>query len=257
MNVSAQVNQPVADFLFIGSYHMNNPGLDLQDAKADDVLAAKRQKEIAEVARLIELYHPTKVMVEVEFEKQETISKIYVESCKGTRSLTRNEVEQLGFRIACDLGLNTVYAVDSNGLVPIKDKDSINYVKAVERYGQQQQYNEILADLKVEGDKDQHVLDNGSVLDMLRHLNSDYSLKQNAAGYFRLGLIGTQADPIGANWVQYWFGRNLAIFNNIARYTENGDRILVIFGAGHGNYLRQMATDSGIYHVHESNRWLP
>lgn len=34
---------------------------------------------------------------------------------------------------------------------------------------------------------------------------------------------------------------NLAIFNNIARNTDKGDRVLVIYGAGHGNYLRQLA----------------
>jgi hypothetical protein len=256
MNVSAQTSQPKADFLFIGSYHMNNHHRDVQNTNADDVLAEKRQLEIAEVARLIERYQPTKVMVEVDLEKQETISKNYIESCKGSRALSKEEAEQFGFRIACDLGLGTVYAVNSWDLTAIKDKGSINYANAVERHHQQDQYNEFLSDSKLEGEKDQHILDNGTVLDMLKNLNSDYWLHKNAMAYYSIGMLGTQSDPIGANWVQYWFGRNLAIFNNIARITNSGDRILVIYGAGHGNYLRQLAIDSGIYHVHDPLQWL-
>lgn len=250
-NVSAQSSQQQADFLFIGSYHMNNHGRDVNNTKADDVLAPKRQEEIKEVARLIEQYQPTKVIVEVDLEKQGKISKDYTDSCQGSRPLTREETEQLGFRIACDLGLKTVYAVNSWGLPSTESEDSTNYIKAVERYHQQKQYAEFLSIGKAENEQGQHILDSGSILDMLKHLNSDEWLEQNARTYYRIGILGTPSDPVGANWVQYWFGRNLAIFNNIVRDTNNGDRILVIYGAGHGNYLRQLASDSGIYHVHD------
>ena len=56
--------------------------------------------------------------------------------------------------------------------------------------------------------------------------------------------------------IALWFGRNLAIFNNIARHTDAGDRVLVIYGAGHGNYLRRLALDSGLYQVRETSDWL-
>lgn len=252
----AQSIDPQAEFLFIGSYHMDNPGRDVHNTKADDVLSEKRQREIAEVVRLIERYRPTKVMVEAETASQDEINTRFAESCKGSRPLARNETEQLGFRIACDMGLKTVYAVDWNELGPIKDEDSIDYLKAVERHHQQEQYDLHLAIGKAEADKGQQVLDRGTVLDMLKHLNSRPFLKQNAMAYYRIGMLGTPSDPIGANWVQLWFGRNLAIFNSIARNTEKGDRVLVIYGAGHGNYLRQLAVDSGIYQVHEPMDWL-
>ncbi len=254
--VGAQILEPQAEFLFIGSYHMGNPGRDVHNTKADDVLSEKRQREIAEVVRLIERYRPTKVMVEADTGNQDKINTSFTESCKGRRPLARNETEQLGFRIACDMGLKTVYAVDWNELGPIKDEDSVDYLKAVERHQQQKQYDRHLAIGKAEADKGQQILDRGTVLDMLAYLNSDTYLKQNAMAYYRIGMLGTPSDPIGANWVQLWFGRNLAIFNNIARSTDKGDRVLVIYGAGHGNYLRQLAIDSGIYQVHEPNNWL-
>ena len=144
-NAGAQNNDPQADFLFIGSYHMDNPGSDVHNTKADDILSEKRQREIAEVVRLIERYRPTKVMVEADTGSQDQINTRFAESCKGPRPLARNETEQLGFRIACDMGLKTVYAVDWNELGPIKDEDSVDYLKAVERHQQQKQYDLHLA----------------------------------------------------------------------------------------------------------------
>jgi hypothetical protein len=255
-NADVQDSDPQADFLFIGSYHMSNPGRDVHNTKADDVLSEKRQREIAEVVRLIERYRPTKVMVEAAAASQNEITTRFAESCKGSRPLERNETEQLGFRIACDMGLKTVYAVDWNDLGPIKDEDSVDYRKAVERHQQQKQYAQHMAIGKAESDRGQLLLDRGTVLDMLKYLNSDTFLEHNARAYYRIGMLGTPDDPIGANWVQLWFGRNLAIFNNIARNTDKGDRVLVIYGAGHGNYLRQLAIDSGIYRVHEPINWL-
>lgn len=255
-NADVQDRDPQADFLFIGSYHMGNPGRDVHNTKADDVLSEGRQREIAEVVRLVERYRPTKVMVEAATESQDKINARFTKSCKRSRPLERNETEQLGFRIACDMGLKAVYAVDWNDLGPIKDEDSVDYRKAVERHQQQKQYAEHLAIGKAESDRGQLLLDGGTVLDMLKYLNSNTFLEHNARAYYRIGMLGTPSDPIGANWVQLWFGRNLAIFNNIARNTDKGDRVLVIYGAGHGNYLRQLAIDSGIYRVHEPINWL-
>lgn len=247
---------PVADFLFLGSYHMNNPGRDVHNTQADDVLADKRQREIAEVARLVERYRPTKVFVEVEPASQARIDAEFAASCHGERALEADEVEQLGYRIACDAGLPGVIGVDWGELGPIKDVDSIDYLKAIERHGQQAQRERDLRIGKEVAAKDQRVLDQGSVRDMLLRLNSSEWLAANARAYFRIGLYGTQADPIGANWVMLWFGRNLYIFNNIVRRTEPGDRVLVIYGAGHGNWLRQLAAESGFFHLQDTGRWL-
>jgi hypothetical protein len=247
---------PSADFLFLGSYHMDNPGRDVHNTQADDVLAGKRQREIAEVARLVERYRPTKVFVEVETTSQARIDGEYAASCAGTRPLGRNEVEQLGYRIACDLGLPGVVAVDWNDLGPIRDEASIDFLAAVERHGQQAQREE---DLRLGGEvaaRDQQVLDQGTVRDMLLRLNSPEWIEANAHAYFRIGRYGTQSDPAGANWVALWFARNLYIFNNIVRKTEPGDRVLVVYGAGHGNWLRQLAADSGFYRLQDTQRWL-
>jgi Family of unknown function (DUF5694) len=245
---AVEKDQPKGDFLFLGSYHMNNHGLDVANIAADDVLSPTRQHEVAAVIRILEDYRPTKVMIEVRQEKQKNIDRDLAASCKGQHPLSSEEYEQIGFRLACVLHHERLYAVNWDESSPPKD---IDYEKSVERNNQQRSYQAWLAGVKELVRDDQRVLRAGTVSDMLNHLNSRSWLAQNAAIYHRLGLLGTQDDPTGANWVQYWFGRNLMIFNRIVRETNDGDRVLVIFGAGHGNHLRQFAKDSGVYRIHD------
>jgi len=47
----AQQPAPRPEVLVLGTYHMANPGHDLFNTKADDVLAPKRQAEIAELTQ--------------------------------------------------------------------------------------------------------------------------------------------------------------------------------------------------------------
>lgn len=257
LSSAALASTPDADFLFVGSYHMGNPGRDIQNTRADDVRVPRRQQELAEIAATLERYRPTKVMVEVPVDRQSQLDQRYAASCRGERPMAADETEQLGFRIACALGQHTVYAVDHDELTPVQDDDSIDFVKAVARYHQQPQYDAYLAEGKAVNDTGQAILAHGRIGDMLRYLNSPEWLHWNATAYYQLGLLGTPDDPVGARWVQSWFGRNLAIFNSIDRNTRAGDRILVIYGAGHGNFLRQLASDAGRYRVHDPLDWLP
>jgi hypothetical protein len=247
---------PAASFLFVGSYHMANHNRDVHNTRSDDVLAPKRQQEIADVARLIERFRPTKVMVEINPSSQAKLDADFSASCKGSRPLGPDEVEQLGYRIACDLGLPGVVGVNWNELGPIPDETSIDYVASIERHGQQAQRERDMAVGNAQAAQDQAVLDAGSIGDMLRHLNSPEWAAANARAYFRIGLYGTADDPTGANWVMLWHGRNLIIFDNIVRNTAPGDRVLVVYGAGHGNLLRQYAADSGFYRLEDTARWL-
>ncbi|MEW6736827.1 MAG: DUF5694 domain-containing protein, partial [Acidobacteriota bacterium] len=69
--------------------------------------------------------------------------------------------------------------------------------------------------------------------------------------------IGLGDQYPGANWVQYWYGRNLKIFVNLMRITESpDDRILVIIGAGHLKLLKQFAEESGSFVLENPLKYL-
>ncbi|MGB4774115.1 MAG: hypothetical protein WBP45_02995 [Daejeonella sp.] len=60
-----------AKLMILASYHMANPGADLMNMKADDVLAPNRQKELEELAKMIAKFKPTKIAVEVGYQSKD------------------------------------------------------------------------------------------------------------------------------------------------------------------------------------------
>ena len=57
--------------------------------------------------------------------------------------------------------------------------------------------------------------------------------------YLMLAQMGSAENPAGAEEMEAWWGRNLRIYANIARISEPGDRVLVIYGSGHKFLLDQ------------------
>jgi hypothetical protein len=116
-----------AQVLVLGVYHMSNPGRDIFNMKADDVLAPTRQAEIAQLIEVLKRFHPTKIAVEADA-WDDRIRKRYADYAGGTHELSRNEVEQIGFRLAKELGHESVYPVDVEGEFPFQRL--VNYAKA-------------------------------------------------------------------------------------------------------------------------------
>jgi hypothetical protein len=92
----------------------------------------------------------------------------------------------------------------------------------------------------------QALIRSGTILDVLRHVNSDRYVREDHAGYVAMlrpdpdsdALYGT-TDPV-ANW----YKRNLRMFTNLYRLAEPRERILLVVGAGHGAILRSLAIDA-------------
>lgn len=228
-----QAAPPRPEVLVLGVYHMANPGHDLFNTQADDVLAPKRQAEIAQVVAALEKFHPTKIALETDANGSR--QKQYAEYVAGTHELSRNEIEQLGFRLAKQLGHKTVFGVDVDG--EFQYLRLVNFAKAKGRSA------EIDAMMNAIGDvvKSQNAfLASHSILDTLLLMNSDEHVAQDVGFYYRQGAIGEPWDWAGADFLTEWIRRNLRIYSNVMQLVESpNDRILVIYGAGHLGWLRQ------------------
>src|SRR6266700_2476304 len=108
-------NRP--QILVLGVFHMSNPGHDLHNVKVDDVLAPKRQQEIAQLIDVLKKFHPTKIAIEASVGSA-GIEKQYSDYLAGSYTLSRNEVHQIGYRLAKELGHKTIYPVDEDGDFP-------------------------------------------------------------------------------------------------------------------------------------------
>lgn len=222
-----------AEVLVLGVYHMSNPGRDIVDMRADDVLAPRRQAEIEDVVAVLEKFHPTKIAVEAAFD-DDAIAKRYGEYLAGRHELTRNEIEQIGFRLAKQLGHRTVYAVDADGEFPFARL--ADYARA---HGRTKELDALMGEITNKVKATDAYLASHTVLETLLYMNSDERAAEDVGFYYRQAHLGEPWDWAGADLVSDWFRRNMRIYSNVVRLADSpSERVLVIFGAGHLGWLR-------------------
>ena len=224
---------PRPEVLVLGTYHMANPRSNVFDAEADDVLAPARQAEIADVTRALAAFRPTKIAVEARFNDRSTQER-YAEYVAGRYRLTRNETDQLGFRLARELGHETVYPVDVYGDFPYP-----RLVKYAEATGRTPEFEAWQQEQAERSEASSAYLASHTVLETLLYYNSEEQVSQGVGSYFQLAEFGEPWDWAGADLLADWFRRNMRIYSNVVHLIEAPDeRVLVVYGAGHLGWLR-------------------
>jgi hypothetical protein len=229
------------EILILGTYHMANPGHDLYNMQADDVLSAKRQSEIAELMEVLKKFHPTKIAIEGDVDGDR--AKRYENYLAGNYQLTRNEIDQIGYRLAKELGHKAIYPVDVDGDFPMQRV--IDYAKAT---GKSQQLDASMAKFGDEVREQDGFLKSHTVLETLEFMNSDEHAAHDVGIYYEFAPLGESGDYAGPDLLAKWFERNIRIYSNIRKLADSpNDRILVIYGAGHLGWLRQdVANDPSV-----------
>ena len=236
--VGQQANQPAniakPEVLVVGVYHMANPGHDVFNMKADDVLAPKRQAEITQLIEVLKKFQPTKVAIESDPYGPRVGQ--YADYLAGKRTLTSNEIEQLGFRLAKEMGHKTIYPVDADGDFPWPRV--VNYAKGS---GRSQEMDAIVSEIGAMVKAEDQYLASHTVLETLLYMNDDARVAESMGFYFREAHLGEPGDWAGADLVSDWFRRNMRIYSNLTRLVDSpNERVLVIYGAGHLGWLRHI-----------------
>jgi hypothetical protein len=234
----AQTTAPRAQVMVLGTYHMDNPGQDYANPTADDVLAPHRQAEMAAVAQALAEFRPTRIAIEAEPSRDSLFNARYAEYRVGTRALTRDEREQLGFRIAGMLGHERVYPVDYR-----LDMDVGGVMQYAAQNGQgelAQRMGSTIQAIVAEMAARMATTPIGAILAEANSARAD----SMHGWYLVMATVGRDTTYRGADEVSNWYTRNLHIFANIARVAQPGERVLVIMGSGHGTLLRQFVDES-------------
>lgn len=220
--------------LVVGTFHMANPGRDLADVRADDMLQPKRQQEIAELVAALKKFAPTKIAVEAEYGNKRTVQE-YANYLAGKYTLSSNEIDQIGFRLAKEMNLKEVYPVDVMEDFPWQHV--VNWAKA---NGADEKLNALMDDGTARINRENAFLHSHSVLETLAYINSDGEVAEDVGWYYRASQFGDPYDDAGSELLTQWFKRNIEIYNNIHKLIETpNDRVLVIYGSGHLGWLRQ------------------
>ncbi|MBK8561869.1 MAG: hypothetical protein IPN76_00555 [Saprospiraceae bacterium] len=240
-----------AKAMVLGVFHFHNPGLDSYKPKyAFNILERKRQEELEILLKQIAEYKPTKILVEWDRIKDDSIAnERYLKYLNGTFSIDdkSNEVYQLGFKLAKKLGHKKIYCSDASaewfGVELDWDNYDVEaYLKSKGQYEKSTRYDfqsfyELSDSLKTVQTLTEH----------LAMLNSPKNrLKDHQAYLTDLILEGAGDNYLGADGVAKWYRRNLRIFANAYDFTDfdREERLLLIYGSGHVWQLRQFFMDS-------------
>ncbi len=241
--------------VILGSYHMGTAGNNVVNPKVADITAPERQEQLSKLVQNLKQFKATKIVVECDLEEDAKTQESYNQYLSGNYQLTKNETNQIGFRLAKASGHKKVYCVDWSDAW---DDPAINYIKYASEDAEMDSFlKKVNQKIKQEIDAEFKRVLPLSVTKQLIALNAPAQLENSLKFYFDLIRIGRGKDYIGANYVAWWYRRNLTILENIIRLTDSpNDRILVIYGVGHAKLLNQFANESGFYKVESPSKYL-
>lgn len=230
--------------MILGTYHMDNPGRDMHNARIDSMTTPEKQAELAAVADALAGFEPTAIAIESVAPDPSTMLDAGWASFRPESLLANsNERVQLGYRLAARVGIDRVYAIDE-----------------VDREGQPTYFpiNPVIGWARANGKMAEFLEGGAQVQAWISDLEARQSVRtveqllaeinapdhpmvaRGQTFYYRLLPFGAGDDQPGAELNARWYARNAQIFARLVQVARPGDRIVVIYGAGHAYWLRHM-----------------
>jgi hypothetical protein len=230
--------------MLVGTVHLDNPGRDAYNPEVPDVLQPQKQEELRELRNALAKFNPDKVALEVRMKHQAAFDSLYQSFRKGELDTSfavgdfvsvRSEQYQVGFRLAKQLGHEHVWAIDH--FIPMQFGRVMSFAK--EHDAEFMNYAQKIISGEMAGQTDS-LLQHSDLISVYRHLNSPSTIRRYREPYVRTLSVGNDTTYVGADVVAAYHKRNLRIYANLMKIAEPGDRIFMMFGAGHQTYLRPL-----------------
>lgn len=248
LGVGAIAAEPQVEVMVLGSYHFGNPGKDVNNQKVDSVLVPKKQAELEAIARALQTFRPTKVMVEMQSAAADLTLPLYRSFTLDRLKTEANEIEQIGFRVAKMAGHADVYGIDEQPAEGEPDYFPYDKLQEAEaKFGQKGRIDAANASFKPRFEAfeaDQKVQ---SVGQLLSQVNNAKQIRDERFFYYGVLDIGDTNTQAGADLNAMWYLRNAKIFAKLMHVAKAGDRVLVVYGGGHSYWLRHFAAETPGY----------
>lgn len=239
--------------MLLGTNHFDTSMVsDYKVTEEMDIFSETKQNEIQEVLEKLSAFAPTKIILEYPSKAQKELSKTYESYRNGELQPQKNEIYQLGYKLADMLGHDAIYAGDFNeeegipDIFSFIDEDSSDIAEKIKGFSTNwlKEINQMLS--------------SSTICDSLIFTNEPASLKSMHQIYTEMSLLEYNGEPIGAKWVMhYWYYRNMLIYKKITELTTNpDDRILVIYGAGHLYLLQQFCQEGDRFIIENPTTYL-
>lgn len=256
----AQAPEPVR-VMILGVYHMNNPGRDMHNMRVDPVTTPEKQAELAAVADALATFQPTAIALERIAPDQTTMLDARWSAYRPEDLLTDpDERVQIGYRLAARVGIDRVYAIneqDREGqptyfpMGPLMDW--------IEANGRMPEFQALSAATQASIAQLEVLQRECTVEQLLAGINAPDHPMVGPGGqaiYYSLIGFGAGDDQPGAELNARWYARNAQIFARLVQVARPGDRIVVVYGAGHAYWLRHFVQTTPGFELVEPTDYL-
>jgi hypothetical protein len=198
-----------------------------------DILGQKCQEEIRDLVDRLEKFKPTKIFLEYPAADQAKLDERFRQYQAGKRNESKNEIDQVGLRLAQRLGHGRVFAFDHPD-----DMDFPSLMKAAEESGRPELIKKFQGTIGQITAWSDAVQSRTTISEELAVLNQPAYDEGSQRLY--MGLLDfDQGDRRPAEaLLTTWYRRNLKMHGSMRAAAEPGDRVLIIVGAAHAKHLR-------------------
>ncbi len=245
--VSAQSKKK--QILLLGTFHFENPGLDVAKTNTFNVMSDKSQKELENITNKIKKFGPDKIFIEWNYEKQDKLDKFYARNSDSLFRIKADEIVQVALRSAKKLGHKKLYGIDYQH-TDFPYDSLVNGMKAASQFDLIKINEETMK--KYENDQNQKIA-KYSLTELLLDINTKKSNEENLGWYLQTATKGGKTnDFVGAYLVSEWYRRNLYMYALIQKLTESKDnKIMVLLGAGHTAMIREFVEHNPDFEIVE------
>lgn len=246
------MNKP--KIMILGTFHFNSE----ESTNIIKIQNENRQNQLKEIIKKISRFKPDKLCVELRPSEEEKHNELFQKflhepdldltkmlaeiNIRGADYDISNPLDErigFAFQLAMHNKINHIYGIDyydgwTQPLVfeKAKENDAL-YEKLNESFMKfANEYRGMFAEEK-------------SIEEIYKFLNDKETNEfQHMTSFLPFNDVGTGECSAGVDFVASWYGRNLHIFSNLKHVCNNGDRVLVLYGAGHLKLLRDFINDS-------------
>lgn len=241
--VEAFRNAPKAQVLVLGSFHFQDAGRDNYKPQFPfDIRTPEHQRDLEEVLAKLAAWGPTRIAIERDVEVQARVDSLYAIYPGNGMDTLRNEIYQVGFKLAKRLNHTGVFGVDADARFLDSTMTEAEWKKRKEALKpgplSATDWDAMYTAVYRMEDSLKTVR---TLRETLLTINSPERLALGH-GHYLVGTLldGGLGDYLGADgFVSAWHNRNIRIYSNVARLIRSPEeRVLLIIGWGHVPIIR-------------------
>lgn len=225
------------EIMLLGTYHFAGSTGDAVKQPTDDPLTPARQAQLGELVERLAHWQPQQIAVEWSASFTDSTAARYKQYRSTGVTESRNEVVQVGFRLARRLGHSDVYPIDYQMGI---GNDSIEAL-----FVRRPQFKALMDSMQAAEQRSADSLSEwharATIVEQLREANAERALHGgNSRAMFGSFLsAGEGANYGGPQLLARWYERNFRMAHNLTRILRpDTRRVLVLVGSGHVPSLR-------------------